>query len=114
MKTLILFALFTGALIAAPADVQLTTIGPWPICKVFPDATFCVPGLTPNYALLVRASSPEVISFAFTIRYISGGEERIVNGQFARADADTGYSISQIFILENVDCVLTIEVEELQ
>ena len=114
MKSLILFTLFAGALFAAPADVELTTIGPWPICKVFPDEIFCMPTLVPNYALLVRASSPEVTSFAFTIRYISGGEERMVNGQFARADADTGYSISQVFILENLDRVLSIDVEELQ
>ena len=44
--------------------------------------------------VLAIASSPDVLAFRYSVRYLQDGVEKTASGVFERADADMGYSAS--------------------
>ena len=61
-----LAALFIGAAMAQ--DVQWTPVGAWPLCQIMPLSPWCpiTPG-SETFMLLIKASSPLPIAFAYTV-----------------------------------------------
>lgn len=103
--------LFAVSLLATPADVQFSTLGPWPLCPILP--YFCMPNGQEAYVVLVKASVPEVTGFSFRVRYRQGGEVKQTDLiEFDRADAATGYSNSEALLIGKIDELLGVEVTE--
>ena len=97
-------------MIAAPLDVQVSVLGTWPLCQVYPQ--FCVAPGDETYMLYVKASRPEVVGFLYHFEYVQDGVTKTHKGKLWRNDSATGYTNTHPIKLGRIDKLISVVADE--